>query len=80
AMMDALAEKRLGGAVVDVFTQAPLPADNPIWKTPNLIITPHTSGFSPVYKERAGEMFVANMQRYLRDETLLNLFDTTLKY
>jgi len=80
AMSEALAEKRIAGAVVDVFTQEPLPADNPIWKVPNLIITPHTSGFSPVYKERAGEMFVANMQRYLHDETLLNLFDPALKY
>ncbi len=80
AMVDALTEKRLAGAVVDVFNQEPLPSTSPIWKAPNLIITPHVSGFSPVYKERAGEMFVVNMQRYLRDETLYNLFDPTLKY
>jgi len=80
AMAEALADKRIAGAVVDVFNQEPLPPDSPMWKVPNMIVTPHVSGFSPVYKERAGEMFVANMQRYLHDETLFNLFDPTLKY
>ncbi len=80
AMASALMEKHIAGAVVDVFNQEPLPAESPLWKIPNLIITPHISGFSQVYKERAGNLFVVNMQRYLRDEALLNLFDPTLNY
>jgi phosphoglycerate dehydrogenase-like enzyme len=80
AMASALQERRLGGAVVDVFSQEPLPPDHPLWKLPNLIITPHVSGFSPNYKERAGELFVVNMQRYLNGEPLLNLFDPDRSY
>ena len=80
AMLTALQEKRLAGAVVDVFTQEPLPPENPLWKIPNLIVTPHVSGFSANYKERAGALFIANMQRYLAGETLYNLYDPKRAY
>ena len=72
ALLRALNEKRLAGAAVDVFSAEPLPADHPLWKAPRLIITPHISGFSQAYKERAGRMFAANLKRYLRGEPLLN--------
>lgn len=72
ALLQALSEKRIAGAAVDVFTQEPLPPDNPLWKAPNLIITPHVSGFSLKYKERAGAMFAENLKRYLRAESLMN--------
>jgi phosphoglycerate dehydrogenase-like enzyme len=74
ALLQALNEKQIAGAVIDVFTQEPLPAEHPLWKAPNLFITPHVSGFSPKYKERAGEMFVENLKRYLHDEPLMNLY------
>jgi phosphoglycerate dehydrogenase-like enzyme len=80
AMASALQERRIGGAVVDVFNQEPLPPDSPLWKLPNLIITPHISGFSPNYKERAGALFVENMRRYLNGEPLFNLYDTERSY
>ena len=35
----------LGGASLDVFREEPLPADHPLWTSPNVILTPHTSGF-----------------------------------
>ena len=72
ALLEALVEKRLAGAAVDVFTQEPLPPASPLWKAPNLILTPHVSGFSPQYKERAGQMFAENLKRYLHAEPLLN--------
>ncbi len=72
ALSQALIEKRIAGAAVDVFTQEPLPPESPLWKVPNLIITPHVSGFSPNYKERAGIMFAENLKRYLHAEPLLN--------
>lgn len=74
ALLQALQEKRIAGAAVDVFSQEPLPAEHPLWKAPNLFITPHVSGFSPNYKDRAGEMFIENLKRYLHDEPLLNLY------
>lgn len=80
ALLNALTEKRLAGAAVDVFSQEPLPPDNPLWKAPNLILTPHVSGFSPKYKERAGIMFAENLKRYLRGEPLLNDYQPERHY
>ena len=80
ALLQALTDKHLGGAAVDVFTQEPLPPDHPLWKAPNLILTPHVSGFSPRYKERAGAMFAENLKRYLRAEPLLNEYQPDRYY
>jgi phosphoglycerate dehydrogenase-like enzyme len=80
ALAQALIEKRLGGAALDVFTQEPLPATSPLWKVPNLILTPHVSGFSPRYKERAGEMFIGNLKKYLHGEPLMNKFEPERHY
>jgi len=74
ALALALTEKRLAGAALDVFAQEPLAAASPLWKVPNLVLTPHVSGFSPRYKERAGEMFIENLKRYLHEEPLMNTF------
>lgn len=80
ALLRALTEKRIAGAAVDVFSTEPLPAEHPLWKTPRLIITPHVSGFSHVYKERAGVMFAENLKRYLRAEPLLNEYQPDRHY
>jgi phosphoglycerate dehydrogenase-like enzyme len=80
ALVQALNEKRLASAVLDVFVQEPLPPTSPLWKIPNLIITPHVSGFSPRYKDRAGEMFIENLKRYIHGEPLLNRFDLNRHY
>ena len=74
ALLQALNEKRIAGAAIDVFQQEPLPATDPLWKAPNIILTPHVSGFSPKYKERAGEMFADNLKRYLHGEPLMNQY------
>ena len=80
ALVQALSEKRLTAAAVDVFTQEPLPASSILWKVPNLVLTPHISGFSPRYKERAGEMFIENLRRYLHEEPLMNTFKPDRHY
>lgn len=80
ALAQALVEKRLSAAAVDVFAQEPLPASSPLWKIPNLVLTPHVSGFSPRYKERAGEMFIENLRRYLHEEPLMNTFISNRHY
>jgi len=80
ALLQALTEKHIAGAAIDVFNQEPLPPDNPLWKAPNLILTPHVSGFSPRYKERAGVMFAENLKRYLRGESLLNEYQIERHY
>lgn len=76
----ALKERRIAGAALDVFPEEPLPADSPLWKMPNVILTPHISGNTPHYDERAISMFVENLRRYLAGEDLLNRFNIELGY
>jgi phosphoglycerate dehydrogenase-like enzyme len=80
ALVAALKSGKLAGAALDVFMEEPLPADSPLWKTPNLIITPHISGNSPVYDQRAMELFAENLRRYLIGLPLLNLYNHELGY
>jgi phosphoglycerate dehydrogenase-like enzyme len=72
ALVDALTEKKLGGAALDVFEQEPLPPDHVFWKLPNVIITPHIAGISSHYDQRAVALFADNLQRYLNSQSLLN--------
>jgi phosphoglycerate dehydrogenase-like enzyme len=74
ALVEALHEKKIAAAALDVFLKEPLPAESNLWEAPNLVLTPHVSGFSPKYKERAGEMFMQNLSLFLRGEPLLNQF------
>lgn len=80
AVNTALREGWIAGAALDVFTEEPLPEDNPLWEVPNLIITPHIAGFSPDYNQRANQMFLENLKRYLADESLLNRVDISRGY
>jgi D-2-hydroxyacid dehydrogenase (NADP+) len=74
ALLDALCEGRLGGAGMDVFATEPLPADDPLWRAPNLLITPHIGGFSDIYAQQALGLLLANVQAFAggRDEALVN--------
>jgi phosphoglycerate dehydrogenase-like enzyme len=80
ALVRALKENWLAGAGLDVFEKEPLPADSELWKLENALISPHVSGATPHYDDRAVELFCENLRRYLRGEYLLNLVDTTKGY
>lgn len=80
ALIPALKEKKIAGAALDVFPEEPLPEDNPLWELPNVIVTPHISGITPYYDERAVEMFSANLERYLANQPLFNQIDINLGY
>jgi len=80
AMLQALQEHRLAGAALDVFPEEPLPPTSPLWKLPNVIVTPHIAGASPLYRERAAAMFAENLRRYVEGEPLLNRFDSSRGY
>ena len=58
----------------------PLPADHPLWTLPNVIITPHYSGAQPGYFRQLGELFIDNLGRYVRGESLLNVVDKQAGY
>jgi phosphoglycerate dehydrogenase-like enzyme len=79
-LVAALRDRRIAGAALDVFPEEPLPADSPLWKMPNVYVSPHISGNTPFYDERATDLFVANLKRYLASEPLLNQVDVELGY
>jgi phosphoglycerate dehydrogenase-like enzyme len=60
---------------LDVYEEEPLPDNSPLWNMENVILTPHVSGFTPHYDERATDIFAENLRRYLAGEPLLNLVD-----
>ncbi len=80
ALISALQEKRIAGAALDVFTEEPLPSNSPLWKMPNVMISPHVAGMSAHYNQRAVGLFVENLKRYLTGAPLLNRFDATQGY
>jgi glyoxylate/hydroxypyruvate reductase len=77
-LVDALGSGQLGGAIVDVFPAEPLPPNDPLWKVPNLIITPHMA--SVASSETIGLQVAQNVQRFLRGEPLHNVVDVRRGY
>jgi phosphoglycerate dehydrogenase-like enzyme len=73
AMILALSEKRIAGAGLDVFEQEPLPSDSPLWKMPNVIITTHSAGGSPVTGGRIMDIVCENLRRFLAGKPLINI-------
>lgn len=73
ALLIALQDKKIAGAVLDVFKEEPLPSTHPFWQLKNLIITPHTSGRSPYYMQRALEIFRENLNRYPEVKDMINV-------
>ena len=80
ALIPALRDGKIAGAALDVFPEEPLPADNPLWKLPNVIISPHISGNTPHYDERAIELFAENLNRYIAGLPLYNRIRPELGY
>ena len=80
ALLTALKERRIAGAALDVFPEEPLPADSSLWKLPNVILTPHISGDTPHYDERAVALFAENLGRYLANLSLFNRFNPKERY
>jgi phosphoglycerate dehydrogenase-like enzyme len=73
ALIEALESGNLAGAALDVFPEEPLPAESPLWQMPNVIVTPHVAGFSPAYNQRANQVFVENLRRYIGKTEMVNL-------
>jgi phosphoglycerate dehydrogenase-like enzyme len=80
ALRRALASGWIGGAVLDVFSEEPLPPDSPLYDAPNLLITPHTSWASDRVAERTVDLFVANLRAYRAGEPMRNIVDLEAGY
>ena len=72
ALVEALESGHVGGAGLDVFAAEPLPDESPLWRMSNVIVTPHSSGTTPGNFHRASQIFVENVQRYVRGEPMRN--------
>ena len=80
ALVAALENGQIAGAGLDAFTREPLPDDHPLWRLPNVLITPHTASFGGDYWQAAVDLFLDNMSRFKRGEPLLNVVDKTRGY
>ena len=80
ALVEALRDRRIAGAGLDVVVKEPLPEDNELWELDNVILTPHIAGNSPELDERTYNIFEENMHRYLVGEPLRNVVDKVLGY
>jgi phosphoglycerate dehydrogenase-like enzyme len=81
ALAARLRDGRLAGAILDVFDPEPLPADSPLWDTPNAILTPHCSSDDAVaYTPLTLDLFFDNLRRYLAGRPLRNRVDPRREY
>ena len=72
ALLAALHQGRIRAAI-DVTDPEPLPDAHPLWSAPNLLITPHVAGSTPMFMVRAMEFAASQIGRYLRREPLENV-------
>lgn len=80
ALLDALRAKKLAGACLDVTDPEPLPPDHPLWKLPNVVITPHVAAQAELTEERAWALSKENLRRFDAGEPLLNVVDKRAGY
>ena len=80
ALAQALRERRIGGAALDVFDHEPLPADSPLWELDNVLVTPHTAATTDKLWERHYALIEENLRRYLSGQPLLGLVDKQSGY
>lgn len=74
ALIEALQNNIIAGAALDTHYYYPMPVEHPLWKMPNVILTPHISGSSasPKFLERVWDIFVQNVERLTENKKLLN--------
>lgn len=80
ALVKALKEGWIAGAGLDVFPQEPPPAEHPIFDCSNVVMTAHTSGWSPDRQTRLIDFFAENVRRYSEGLPLLNVVDKERGY
>jgi phosphoglycerate dehydrogenase-like enzyme len=80
AMTRALESGRLGGAVLDVFDEEPLDPASRLWDFPNVVITPHSSGFRASHWDDVTALFAENFRRYMSGQPLKNVVDAAAGY
>lgn len=80
ALLAALRTGAVGGAVLDVFLEEPLSADHPYWEMPNVVLTPHVSGFNAQHWDHITALYIENLERYRAGEPLRYVVNATTGY
>ena len=80
AMIAALGDGRIGFAALDVFAAEPLPVDSPLWRHPNVLVSPHTAALNPAEDRLIAQLFARNATRFLDGQELVNRVDTVEFY
>jgi phosphoglycerate dehydrogenase-like enzyme len=80
ALIEALRGGVIAGAALDVFEEEPLPAENPLWRMPNVLVSPHRAGDHEGWEEDVVALFVDNLRRFVASEPLRNVVDVGLGY
>jgi phosphoglycerate dehydrogenase-like enzyme len=80
ALIDALEGGVIAGAALDVFETEPLPADSPLWRMPNVLVSPHRAGDHEGWERDVVALFVDNLRRFVAGEPLRHVVDVDLGY
>jgi len=80
ALVEALRERAIGGAALDVFSKEPLAADSPLWDLENVLITPHTAAVTDKLWDRHYALIRENLKRFLSHEPLLAIVNKSRGY
>ncbi len=80
ALIQALERGVIAGAALDVFAAEPLPAESPLWRMPNVLVSPHRAGDHDRWADDVVALFVDNLERFVAREPLRNIVDVGLGY
>jgi phosphoglycerate dehydrogenase-like enzyme len=80
ALIDALRSGVIAGAALDVFDEEPLPSESPLWRMPNVLVSPHRAGDHEGWEADVVDLFVDNLRRFVAGEPLRNVVDVELGY
>lgn len=80
ALVAALREERIAGAALDVTDPEPLPDDHPLWRLPNVLVTPHVANPKASHRVRLEERVEENVRRFIAGDSLLGVVDATAGY
>jgi phosphoglycerate dehydrogenase-like enzyme len=79
-LVAALGSGTIAGAGLDVFDPEPLPPDHPLWRAPNIIITPHLSAKTAASEVNYNQLLRENLRRYVAGEPMLSVVDIDRGY
>jgi phosphoglycerate dehydrogenase-like enzyme len=80
ALIEALEAGRLRGAALDVFEAEPLPAESPLWRLPNVLLSPHCADHVPGWVDEAMRVFLRQLERFRRGEPLQDVVEKARGY